>query len=172
MFEYTVSPAFFVLFAVISCKWCHPSVLHPFPSYIWCLLVNEFTTAGTFDERTECVWVLRRNTTSASVWVNPYVHRASGAVLYQNEGESVNGEQTRWEQAVLLHNSRSGSPPRWARGQMAAEESERQRLSSVPLLGRCIVYLLKNKSDLAQAPPLISWSLAGRCFRSHLLGHS
>lgn len=42
------APAFIVLFslAVMSCKWCRPPVQHPSPSYIWCLLVNEFTTAG------------------------------------------------------------------------------------------------------------------------------
>lgn len=144
-------------------------------SYIWCLLEDEcsleFTTAGPLMNilnmclgNTHTHTLLRgRNTTSASVWVHPYVYEASG--LYgttMRESRWLIGNRHADRQAVLLHNSRCikkkkktrpGSPPpppRPARGQMAAEES-----GSLPCHSStdASLYLLKNKSDSGQACP-------------------
>ena len=52
------------------------------------------------------------NTTSASVWVNPYVCEGVRTVRYQSEGESVNREQA-VKQAVLLHNGRHKKSRPW-----------------------------------------------------------
>lgn len=76
-------------------------------------------------------------------------------------------------QAVLLHNSLSKKRQSLALlVRLLTGPEDRWRLSPMPLLNRCTVYLLKNKSDLAPAPPLISRSLAGRRLESHLLGDS
>lgn len=131
-----------------------------------------------------------RNTTSASVWVNPYVREASGAHGTKARESLLIGNRLADRQSCCImaadkkkkerekKEAGAGSPPpppRPARGQMAVEESERAAVAPSPvlLLGRCIVYLLENKSYSRARPaqtPL--FDLTGRCFQSHLLGRS
>lgn len=135
-------------------------------SYIWCLLEDEcsleFTTAGPLMNilnmclgNTHTHTLLRgRNTTSASVWVHPYVYEASG--LYgttMRESRWLIGNRHADRQAVLLHNSRCIKKKKKNKTWLSSSTSSssqrtdggrRKWLSPMPLLNRCIALFIEK----------------------------
>ncbi len=178
-------------------------IKHPASSYIWYLLVNEYspeiTTAGPLmnihnmclgntHTHTHTHTPGRKSTTSASVWVNPYVCEASGPYGTRMRESLLIGNRHADRQAVLLHNGRSKKKKKkkaWLSSSASSpsqrtDGGRRKRASgsgSLPCHSSAdasFIYWKINQTRArpAQAPSLISCSLTGRCFQSHLQGHS
>lgn len=140
----------------------HPSFLHLMSK--WTLSPEHFGPIyeHAFEQHTHthtfCSILEGWTVTSASVWVNPCVCRASGLYCTAVRESLLIRNRLADRQAVLLH--KGCSKKKASSTGQRTDGSRRKRASGgggsslpVPLLNRCTVYLFKNKSDLGQAFP-------------------